>query len=109
VLFAPWVLLSDLTQKHTLWVCLRCARIQKYRHSYEIWKIQLKRFDVSHKMPHTVAEDNTVLTSFAHVLDVWFLQIAILQTQNRFCMAIIDCTRHSHQIGHFQDLQTNCF
>jgi hypothetical protein len=43
----------------------------------QILKIQIKRLDVYHDIPHTIPEGYTVQISFTRVLCEWFLQVAI--------------------------------
>jgi hypothetical protein len=47
-----------------------------------IWNIQMKQSGISHEIPHTIPEDYMIPVSFAHVPGVWFLQVAVSQTQN---------------------------
>jgi hypothetical protein len=62
----------------------------------QIWKIHFSQLCGSHEMPNRFYE---VLISLAHVLSVWFIQVAISYTQSPCCQDIGHSTHHSQNKG----------
>jgi hypothetical protein len=70
---------------------LGSARLHRFGGSSANLKNTVEQFGVSQVMPHTISEYFIIPVSFAHMLSMWFLQIAISQTQTLLGDCIHQC------------------
>jgi hypothetical protein len=67
---------------------LGSARLHSFGCSSANLKNPIEQFDVSQVIPHTISEYFIIPVSFAHLLSVWFLQVAVSQTCRLFLVTV---------------------